>query len=57
VGGAPPAFPAATKSRSFRVRLGFPEDPLESPYLAAELVLRCHEDSELGRAPLQQLTA
>src|SRR2546427_6302569 len=52
----PPTRRNGRPSRAFRIdRLH--EDPLQRPDPAAELVLRDHEDLEIGRAPLQQLAA
>ena len=44
-------------STAARIHTYLAEHPLERPNPAAELVFRDHEDLEIGRAPLQQLTA
>src|SRR5437762_1947295 len=48
---------APRQSRPFRVRARPSDDPLERPDPAAKLVLRGRENHEIGRAPLQHLTA
>ena len=45
------------RSRPFRNSAVPAEDPLEGPNPASEFVLRDYEDPEIGRAPLQELTA
>lgn len=45
------------RARPFRIHTCLAQSPLEGSDPAAEFVLRNHENAEIGRAPLEQLTS